>query len=258
MPRVRRNVDRTQSKSSLNRCRQTSHVKTHTMTPYEDFEHSIASTISLTDMYSELRSNRGLGRRGRLPPGNEDLLWLPRSAVVTALSSLDAYVHAVLRDRVTHALRFTTIPNALCKAMADLIPIKDAHTFRTSFEIVSHRNIIDELSKRLHNDILAYQSYQMPDKIVFAYALIGYSDIFVRVSKLWSGPRTSDNHIKRQLAKYVSRRNQIVHEGDRDGHGATRRMQPLYATTCAKFIDNLVLRLDRVIYELNDTPGANQ
>src|SRR5581483_11405173 len=75
------------------------------MTALTDFHHSIASARSLISMYAELRRSRGLGQRGRLSPENEDLLWLPRAAVVTALSSLDAYVHAVLHDQIPQALQ---------------------------------------------------------------------------------------------------------------------------------------------------------
>ncbi|MHC4092850.1 MAG: hypothetical protein ACYSVY_21680 [Planctomycetota bacterium] len=102
------------------------------MKSYMNFEHSIASAKSLTAMYAELRERRELGQRGRLTTENEDLLWLPRSAVVAALSSLDAYVHAVLYDRIPHALKRAAIPEALGEAMARVVPIKGAPSFNTS------------------------------------------------------------------------------------------------------------------------------
>jgi len=50
------------------------------------------------------------------------------------------------------------------------------------------------------------------------------------------------------LAGYVKRRNQIAHEGDREANGAVRHMQPQYAMKVAAFVENLVFRLNRVVY----------
>ena len=115
------------------------------VTALTDFEHSIASAKSLTAMYSELRRLRGLGQRGRLTAANEDLLWLPQSAVVASLSALDAYVHAVLYDRIPEAMKGVVIPDALCEAMAKIIPIKGAAFFRDALPIISAPNVTMEL-----------------------------------------------------------------------------------------------------------------
>ena len=200
-------------------------------------------------MYIELRRERGLGPRGRLPSGNEDLLWLPRSAVVVAIASLDAYIHAVLYDRIPRALRRNPIPENLCEAMARIVAIKDVKTFRRAFPLISGKHRYDRLTNQLRDETLAFQSFQTPDKIIYAYGLIGHTDIFVSVSNIWPGPRTSDEDIKRQLSNYVRRRNQIAHEGDREANETIRHMQPSYAKNCADFIENLVSKLDRVVYE---------
>ena len=218
------------------------------MTALSDFEHSIASAKSLTAMYTELRRCRGLGQRGRLTPENEDLLWLPRSAVVAALSSLDAYVHAVLYERVPHVLQGQPIPEALCTAMASIVPIKNASTFRDALPIISGAHVHTRLSERLKDQALAFTTYQTPEKIMGAYAMIGHPSIFDTVSTMWQGRRSSADDIKRQLANYAKRRNQIAHEGDREASGAVRHMQPKYANDCADFVENLVSRLDRVVY----------
>jgi len=199
-------------------------------------------------MYAELRRHRGLGRRGRLASPNEDLLWLPRSAVVAALSSLDAYVHAVLYDRMPHVLKSDSIPNALCVAMASIVPIKNASSFREALPVISAANVHAELTTRLRERTLSFLSYQAPEKILAAFDMIGHSSIFDSVSEIWPGPRTSSDDIKRLLAKYVKRRHQIAHEGDRESSGAVRRMQPDYANNCASFVENLVSRLNRIVY----------
>ena len=218
------------------------------MTIYKEFEHSIASTKNFIEMYRELRRYRGLGPRGRLPPGHEDLLWLPRSAVVAAIASLDAYVHSVLYDQVPHALRLEPIPGTLCEQMAKVVPIKDGKTFRRAFQKMSGRYIHDELAGQFKNEVLAFAAFQTPDKIRVAYAMIGVEDIFGSVSSIWPGPTTSEADIRKLLANYVKRRNQIAHEGDRDATGNIRRIQPQYAMKCATFVENLVSKLNRVVY----------
>lgn len=181
-------------------------------------------------------------------PCERRFLWLPRSAVVAALSSLDAYVHAVLDDRIPHALMGNPIPDALCDAMASIIPIKNASSFRQALPIISTANVHAELTTRLSEQTLSFLSYQAPEKILAAYDMIGRPSIFDSVSAIWPGPRTTSDNIKRFLANYVRRRNQIAHEGDREASGAVRHMRPIYANNCADFVENLVSRLNRAVY----------
>lgn len=218
------------------------------MTAYTDFQNSITAANSLVQMYKELRTARGLGQRGRLTTQNEDLLWLPRSAIVTSLSALDAYVHAVLTDRIPHVLQEHSIPNALAQAMSEIVPIKNAQTFREALPVLAATNIHQELANRLGDQSLAFLSYQAPEKIIAGYDMIGHNSIFDSVSALWPGPNSTAADIKRTLASYVKRRNQIAHEGDREANGAVRHMQPQYASKVATFVENLVFRLNRVIY----------
>lgn len=218
------------------------------MTAYAHFQHSIASAQQLVAMYRELRGHRQLGQRGRLTPQNEDLLWLPRSAVVASLSALDAYVHTVLKEQIPIALRGNPVPSPLCDALANIIPVKNGAGFREALPIITVANVYIELSQRLHEKTLSFVSYQAPEKIISGYELIGHPNIFESVSQLWPGPNTTAEDIKRILANYVRRRNQIAHEGDRETNGVVRHMQPAYAIQCAEFIANLVQKLNRVVY----------
>ena len=218
------------------------------MTAYAHFQHSIASAQKLVAMYKELRGHRQLGQRGRLTPQNEDLLWLPRSAVVASLSALDAYVHTVLKEQIPIALRGNPIPTPLCDALANIIPVKNGTGFREALPIITAANVLVELSQRLDEKTLSFVSYQAPEKIINGYELIDHPNIFDSVSQLWPGPNTTEDDIKRTLANYVKRRNQIAHEGDREANGAVRHMQPAYATQCAEFIENLAQKLNRVVY----------
>ncbi|MFC3420705.1 hypothetical protein ACFOHO_01170 [Rhizorhabdus histidinilytica] len=179
---------------------------------------------------------------------NQDLLWMPRSAVVAAISAMDAYIHAVLEERIPLALAAADIPDALANAMADLLPIKSGNNFKSAYPVLSSPNTPTVLATRLRDQSLQFLSYQAPEKIIAAYSLIGSAGIFEEVAALWPGPGTTADEIKRRLASYVKRRNQIAHEGDYESGGTVRQMQPKYANDCTEFITNLTLRLDRVIY----------
>lgn len=199
-------------------------------------------------MYAELRRSRGLGARGRLDAANSDLLWLPRSAVVACLSALDSYVHAVLYDRVPVILRHADVPEPLAKSLSSIIPIKNAGHFQDALPVLRATDSLSELSNQLRENTLSFLSYQSPEKIIAGYEMIGHPNIFDEVAALWPGPRTSSDDIRRYLANYVRRRNQIAHEGDLEESGSPRPMQPQYARECRDFTENLVQRLDRIVY----------
>jgi len=218
------------------------------MTAIAHFRSSIAAADHLVAMYAELRRSRNLGQRGRLDAANVDLLSLPRAAVVASLSALDAYVHAVLYERIPLALQANPVPTALCELMASTLSIKNGTTFRDALPLLAAPDSLSELCTRLKDKTLAFLSYQAPEKIGAAYELIGHDNIFESVAGLWQGPGTEPDDIKRNLASYVKRRNQIAHEGDHEANGQPRPMQPQYAQGCGSFVDGLATRLNRVVY----------
>lgn len=218
------------------------------MTALAQFQANITAADKLVEMYRELRRYRQLGARGRLDAENVDLLWLPRSAVVACMSALDTYIHTVIYERIPNALRGNPVPQALCDAMISVVKIKNGNEFREALPIFSIPDSLTELTNRLRIEMLAFQSYQAPEKIVGAYKLLGREDIFNDVADLWPGPNSTAEDIKRRLIRYVNRRNQIAHEGDVEINGEPRHIQPEYATDCRDYTFSLVTRLDQVIY----------
>jgi hypothetical protein len=132
--------------------------------------------------------------------------------------------------------------------MASIIPIKNSASFQEALPIIGAHDVVAELTGRLKDKTLVFLSYQAPEKIIAGYELIGHPNIFDDASAIWPGPRRTAEDIKRTLANYVRRRNQIAHEGDRDVHGNPRPMQPAYANACYEFTTNLVARLNRIVY----------
>ena len=161
------------------------------MTALDHFNASISAASKLVAMYEELRRHRNLGRRGRLDAANIDLLWLPRSAVVASMSALDAYVHAVLYERIPHALRANVVPESLCEAMSSVIQIKNENGFRSALPILHAADSITILSDKFKSETLVFQTCQAPDKIITGYKLIGYNTIFEDVANIWPGPNTT-------------------------------------------------------------------
>ena len=132
--------------------------------------------------------------------------------------------------------------------MSNIIPIRNGTSFREAFPIIAAPDVYAVLTNKLHENSLSFLSYQAPEKIASAYDMIGYAAIFEDVAAQWPGPNTSANDLKRTLANFVKRRNQIAHEGDREASGAVRHMQPQYASRCADFIETLVRKLNFVVY----------
>ncbi|MCC5860272.1 MAG: hypothetical protein JJT90_19140 [Ectothiorhodospiraceae bacterium] len=161
---------------------------------------------------------------------------------------MDAYIHAVLYEKIPEVLRGDDVPEPLAKALASIMPIKNGDHFQDALPILKAHDTVARLSERLRDQTLSFLSYQSPEKIMKAYELIGHPNIFDTVAATWPGPRTTADDIRRSLANYVKRRNQIAHEGDLEADGQPRPMQPQYATQCREFIENLVSRLNRVVY----------
>lgn len=218
------------------------------MTVHAQFLNNIAPADRYISMYRELRTSRGLGARGGLSAANQDLLWLPRAAVVASISALDSYMHSMLYERIPAVLNTPNVPDALCDALSTHIPIKNASGFRSALPLLRSDDTLGELFATLKSETLSFLSYQAPDKIIAGFALIGELDIFDRVSAMWPGPRTDADRIRRDLVNYVKRRNQIAHEADAEAHGASRPMQPEYALGCKDFVINLTWRLNRIAY----------
>ena len=104
---------------------------------------------------------------------------------------------------------------------------------------MSAADVYAELGKCVSQQTLSFIASQAPEKILAAYDTIGRPAIFDSVSDMWPGPRTTPDDIKRWLANYVKRRNQIAHEGDQEASGAVRHMQPKYANDCGQVRDLL-------------------
>ena len=216
------------------------------MTPKQQFDINIRAADYYVRMYKELRQLKGLGARGQLDSANRYLLWLPRAAVVSALSSLDAYVHQTLYERIPQLLGgpHSDVPDELAKMVSSVTPFKSADDVRKLVKLMNSSDPASSLATSIEKGKLQFASFQAPHKIEGAYKLVGVDDPFGAVAAAWPGPATSKDEIRNKLDRYYKRRNQIAHEGDLNLQYNPRPMQPKYASDCRTFIAGLVERLD--------------
>ena len=141
------------------------------MTPLKQFKKNIEAADYYLSMYKELRSLKSLGSRGRLDPGNQYLLWLPRAAIVSSLSSLDAYVHQVLYARIPKVLGAADGPisEKLAELVTRVMPTRKPDETRAAIVYVRSRHGAAELADLMVDSVLRYESYQQPDNLVQAY-----------------------------------------------------------------------------------------
>lgn len=223
------------------------------MTPYEQFKINKDAAAIYARTYLELRQLKLLGSRGTLSEENKYLLWLPRAGVVGAVGALDHYVHQVLYEKIPEKLRGNPaeLPESLCDLILRVASLKNAVSVRENIHFVQSATGPDDIAVAIRDKVLQFEAFQAPDKIVRAFAFLGYADILEDISATWQGPNTDRRDIAKRLDQYVKRRNQIAHEGDLQSTHRPRPITPMYASDCLTFVFNLVWRLNGILYGLS-------
>lgn len=160
------------------------------MKPKRQFDTNVGAADAYIKMYEELRSLKELGSRGSLDAANRYLLWLPRGAVVAALSSLDAYVHQILYVRLPKILgdSSTEVSDALAELVFRVMPVKNADSARDALAVARAPDGPKLLATRIEDKLLQYESYQAPEKLIIAYSHLGVPNLFEDVAAAWPGP----------------------------------------------------------------------
>jgi hypothetical protein len=147
----------------------------------------------------------GLGQAiGGLTYGRVDGSDLYRAALAQGVAALDSYVHGVVLDRAVDIL-CGRLPSAKPNPRVGL------HFVAVSDLLAAVGPADVELAARTHiAQRLALESYQRPDEIAGALAMVG-------VPKIWSTAFPADvEATKTSLGVIVGRRNRIVHSCDVD------------------------------------------
>lgn len=133
-----------------------------------------------------------------------------RASLVLAVGALDAFVHDRVGEQLVRYIRrsLKSDPDSLGPVERELKGVEMREILRwltLSRPFVQVRKVVD--------DRMGAQSLQHPGKIEEAFHLIGKKEIWSQVSQ---GIEMNAGELKRKVANAAKRRNQIVHEGDRE------------------------------------------
>jgi RiboL-PSP-HEPN len=134
-----------------------------------------------------------------------------RLSVVMAVAALDTYMHRLIVERVyTHK----DLPNGLARleiGFEQLLSQADATAAAARQPPSNPRPRVGV--KRLLRDRLLRETFQTYEAVSRALGMAGRSKAWPSIGEKMSPPRQPPE-IKRRLNEIVTRRNQIVHEGD--------------------------------------------
>jgi hypothetical protein len=162
-----------------------------------------------------------------------NISWLLRAAIVFAISALDAYFHDKVRYRAG-GFGLQDMPPPMAEFQ---IPLRELTTWEGA----------DRKGNVLRNWIVEHYStrpLQRREDIAKALKLVGIADLWATIEP--NSPKREALFV--ELSKYVKRRNQIAHEGDREGSRRSgkklRSISRAYADDCIRFVKDLVSRIE--------------
>jgi hypothetical protein len=164
--------------------------------------------------------------------------WLLRGAIVFAISAMDAYFHDKIKYRVGR-FKSTNMPKAMQK-------------FRIALGELVHWEKASRKGNVLRNWMTNYYSVrplQTQQDIADAMSLLGIDDFWNKVEKnIGQKKKLMD-----ELKEYTKRRNQIVHEGDREGSRTSgkklRKISKPLTNQVINWVKGLVTKVEKVVPE---------
>jgi len=186
------------------------------LSPYQVFEKNLGRAETLVNIHKTLSG----GGRGRPPEHTSDLL---RSAVVTAVAAMDAYLHDIISQKVVPTIRARRkrkegFPGKLVKLIKDEL---------------SHEKMIDAMCNKRPLAIIGTtvkknldeRAFQNPGRIENGLRLLGIDDLWFKIGQELE---VSKEDAKNYIITYTNRRNQIVHKGDLSNAKKTKnRLAPI-------------------------------
>ncbi|WP_157561382.1 hypothetical protein [Mycobacterium sp. E802] len=164
-----------------------------------------------------------------------DLTDMYRAALVQAVAALDAWVHDVVLDMAVEILIGLRPPGSNTKLGLNL---------GATTQLLSAPNALElEMrSKALVNERLSVETFQKPDDIAKAFAMVG-------ITAIWSTAFGNAEAAKTALSVVVRRRNQIVHRCDMDPSGVAPylTLSDTDALTAIDTIEDTVKALDSLL-----------
>jgi len=181
---------------------------------------------------------------------SKDCSELGRAAWAQAVTSLDAYLHDVLAER----LALSIAKSAFTKNAALQERIEAIVTPEIILALVNSKEPRIDLAKAVAGsyDLAAMQREERVSEIL---QLLSVDDPWERISsrieKKGKGPKTAQE-IKKRFHEVIERRNRIVHRADvPKGENKAQQMRKVSAQGTLDFIHNLVTAIDSSITEMS-------
>ncbi len=166
-----------------------------------------------------------------------------------AVAALDTYMHRLVVDR---AYAHRELPGALAKLpMTFQELLNQADAAKVAARRKPHRSRPRVAIKRQLRDRLLRETFQRYDEVAKALGMAGRSGAWEAIGQHLDLPMTTEQ-IKERLNGIVTRRNQIVHEGDYRrlerprGPGRNRITYP-QAKADIDFLSNLIEAIHSVV-----------
>lgn len=171
------------------------------MKAIEAFQFNIERARKLVGLYEEL-TDQGTD--------HEEIDDVLRASLVLSVGALDAFVHDRVGEQLIPYIRrsLKNDPDSLALVERELKSVEMREMLRwltLKRPFVQVRKVVEAR--------LGAQSFQHPGKIEEAFQLIGKKGVWNQVAQDL-GVTTSE--LKRKVASAAKRRNQVVHEGDRE------------------------------------------
>lgn len=184
---------------------------------------------------------------------HDELSELLRAALVTTVSALDRYCHELLISRLMQQINRTddTWSAELKKLSIPLSLVKKAieqAKKNNGSKVEKRTRPMTTIKHALQDHFHVCLTLQRPDDISKAMSIIGMKDLWNKCANEMTMPSAA---AKKQLNRIVSRRNQIVHEGDikRVRKGSKPKLNEISHARVRKdvlFIQKLVDSLEKI------------
>ncbi|MBI3563699.1 MAG: hypothetical protein HY079_00725 [Elusimicrobia bacterium] len=145
-----------------------------------------------------------------------------RAAIVLTIAALDAYVRALVLDRISGILldKSFPLPPPLAARIKSLIK-EDA-----LLEAARNEDLVERVEKAFKGDF-EKKTFQGIDAISEALELIGVKNIFHEIA---IGKKANEDTLRRDLQLFTQRRHTIAHRGDYDLTQTPPRENPITKT----------------------------
>jgi hypothetical protein len=177
-------------------------------TPHDAAMHAIGRALALLDA----------SRQAAKLPSSQKAIFpysvrtdMRRLSLVMAVAALDAYMHRLI---VTRAYTHEKLPGALARLDVRFEQLlTQADEAKVAARSKPHKSRPRVTVKRQLRDRLLRETFQRYEDVARALGMAGRSKSWEAIGEQLNPPMTP-KQIRRRLDRIVTRRNQIVHEGD--------------------------------------------